>query len=141
MKAIVLHQPWASLWLATPRIKLHETRSFRTSFVGERFAVIAGKQRPDDIGLAFKDFCISTLRRHPMSLPRGCVLGLITVGEVRSTDGDLSDIHRRDLTCGDWSPGRWAWRGDDPVLFQQFVPWRGQQGVWSLPDNTFEHVR
>lgn len=48
-------------------------------------------------------------------------------GALEYEDGtDMAD----QLPFGDWTPGRHAWRVTDPVLLDEPIPYRGQQGVF-----------
>lgn len=50
-------------------------------------------------------------------------------------------VNNFDEMCGDWSPGRYAWRGDHPAWLREPIPCRGGQGLWTLPPELVEQVR
>ena len=40
-----------------------------------------------------------------------------------------------DRECGDFAPGRFAWKRDEFRLFDQPIPYRGAQGIFTVPDD------
>lgn len=140
--ALSLWQPWASLWIATmPRLKRHETRHWPAprNIVGRRILVHAAKTR-DGIRNAhpdLADICASEFGGDwETALPLGGVIGSVLLCQsFRITERDeelCAKDDKVDHACGDWTPGRYAWPGDDPIAFP-LVPFRGQQGFWRVP--------
>jgi hypothetical protein len=39
-----------------------------------------------------------------------------------------------DFVCGNWEPGRYAWRAVDFVAAERPIPIRGHQGLFEVPD-------
>lgn len=88
-----------------------------TAVVAEVAPIVAGPAHPGH------DAWISVMvhtRDTRLHLRRLTVTGI--TGEA------ISD----QLPCGDWRPGRWAWRLTD-VRPVDPIPCRGAQGVWRLP--------
>ena len=50
------------------------------------------------------------------------------------TEEDLEDVTEEEKAYGWWTEGRYAWRVRDPKAFEEPVPVRGAQGIWTLPD-------
>ena len=142
MKAISLHQPWASLmvtrWPEGRFCKRFETRSFRTLYRGP-IAICATKTFPQVLyGLIQKEPFASALKHWECSsdIPVGCVLGI----------GQLAHCERVEEAClrpsvtfterhfGDYSPGRWAWLIDDMRPLPEPIPVKGKQGLWDWPE-------
>ncbi len=148
MKAVSLWQPWATAAL-TPDLKQHETRSWAApaKLIGQRIAIHASKTSEgcDDCSLLvdramawkFGDDWMDTL-------PRGALLGTAILSDCRQM-GQLLDgaepAHENDRLFGDWEPGRWAWRLTDIEVAPAPIPWRGEQGVFAVPDDVFAKAR
>ena len=132
MRALTLHQPWASL-IADGR-KTVETRSWAppVALLGERIAIHAGmmgsRDARDDW---YQDF----------PLPRGCVVCtavLADMGQIRQELGKtvLVQWWQAGLSeypidqYGDFALSRWLWRLDDVEAVSPPIPARGHQGIW-----------
>lgn len=55
---------------------------------------------------------------------------LVEIERVEAVVGVI--VGQKEKAFGDYSPGRWAWRLANPVLFDEPVPWRGALGLWSI---------
>jgi hypothetical protein len=64
------------------------------------------------------------------------VLGTVSIRGVFETNNYQAkdDISLQEKALGDYTPGRWAWRLEDPVRFITPVPVKGAQGIWSWDD-------
>ena len=100
MKAYTVYQPYAYATVAG--LKHYETRPRRTNIRG-RVAVHAAK----------KDAWRS---------------GILEKGIMPEIKAALSE-HQEKL-WGDYSPGRFAWVLQNPVMFDKPIPARGKQGWW-----------
>lgn len=135
MKAISLWQPWASLWLTDA--KIHETRHWPTSHRG-LLLVHAAKRKIDDLsGDRLDEICDGIWGHHwGLELPRGALIGIVRlVGCTRTEDMPIGHQSTDDYECGDYSPGRYAWCRASPVIFDEPIPYRGQQGFFEVPDS------
>lgn len=133
MKAISLWQPWASLWLSDA--KVHETRHWSTPYRGW-LVVHAAKRRIDDFGGdRVDDICDGIWGHHwGLELPRGALIGAVKLTDCRQMKF-TAPAHEEDYECGDWSDERYAWRRGAFVVYEQPIPYRGQQGFFEVPDN------
>jgi hypothetical protein len=152
MKALTLHQPWASLIAVAA--KLYETRSWATSYRGP-IAIHAGKNT-DYLGLldedpfrsALIDAGFPTFRQHgwdwlsKQEIPLGSVVAVATLAgcfptERYTTRPDAAVgrlvISKREEAFGDWTPGRFAWQLLDIHRLAEPIPCRGAQGLWEVP--------
>jgi len=139
MRALSLHQPWASGLAAG--VKPEETRSWSTTYRG-LVAIHAAKQWNRDQREAalrllpdFEGFtalggtgmvAAATWVQDPQAWPRGVVVG---VGRLV----DVVPIEQRTANpWGDFTPGRFAWLFED--LRPLTKPWRlcGRQGLWTV---------
>lgn len=140
MKAISLWQPWASLWLS-PR-KIHETRhwSIQVPLDGFWLAVHAAKRPMTRLEIdEFAEMLANTFGEDwQKTLPRGAVIGRVFVTACLSTNGpDVPPLVTDDYWCGDFSAGRFMWRRTKYEVLPTPVPWRGLQGLFSVPDTLF----
>ena len=154
MKAITLHQPWASLIACG--LKTIETRDWPPprAVVGERIAIHAGKRDPDswewndDIRLACEPW--------DFDIPLGVVVATARLAEVRKVTQNprvrrwepdyryvlatsrISTLDHREIkidSFGDFSLGRWLWMLTDIQRIEPPVPARGRQRLWDwCPD-------
>ena len=141
MKALTLHQPWASL--IAHSVKTIETRSWAPPrrFIGQRIAIHAGMER----GVAGK--LDPTTHRAIMelygvdwakSMPRGAVVAtalLSNTYQVKIRTGERVSLagasHQLVADAyGDFSPGRWLWMLADVERLEPPFPVSGQQRLW-----------
>jgi len=145
MKAVTLHQPWASL--IARRVKLCETRTRQTHHRGP-LAIHAGLRPPrreewsDDLTEIVDD-----VFGDGFAFPLGAVVAVATVIESAymteqscwGTNGVLSTLKleghnvEREMVCGGWGHGRAYWRLNNIVQIDPPVAHRGKQGLWELP--------
>lgn len=141
MKALSLWQPWASLWLSPA--KIHETRSWRLHHRGW-LLVHAARKFERDVGPELTAILDGQFGPGwAARLPVGALIGLVHIEACATT---VSVYPRRavelvpepepvaDFWCGDFRPGRFAFRRSEFRVFDRPVPWRGQQGVFEVPD-------
>lgn len=137
MKAITIHQPWASLIaLGEKRI---ETRSWWTSHRGP-IAIHAGKRIPPEGREWFEDdpeFAGMLGVPDLDALPLGCV---VATAKLTSCIEFLPDATQRIWDSGKFPPyetqlgnfgrGRFGWVLADVTPLPEPVPARGMQGLW-----------
>jgi len=126
MKAITLHQPWATL--VAIGSKQFETRSWKTPYRG-LIAIHASKNRGHLKWL--KGSLLGSYLRKAGELPLGCVVAIARLTTIYTTESALDRyiISPLERELGDYSPGRFAWRLDDikPVVS---VAAKGALGIW-----------
>lgn len=144
IKAISIHQPWASL--IASGVKKFETRSWSTRHRGP-LLICASKYKLPPIEVRFLMLDLQTPSIGDVSeerfyyLPFGKAVCLVNLEACISTD--LIHFDRRfketDRPFGDFSPGRFAWRLRNVRTFEPF-PVRGQQGLFNVevPDSLME---
>lgn len=164
MKALSLHQPWASV-MATG-LKSIETRSWSTKHRG--WVAICSAKRPprngEGPGHVGRDGLGNIMYWLPepwteeeqvarglradgdlcgFPLPLGAVVGvgrLVDVVPIGTDDGDELPRVISELSWGDYTPGRWAWIFDSVRGVYPPIPCKGRQGLWSLPDDVATEV-
>ena len=131
MKAISLHQPWASLVMVGRQ--LWETRSWPTDYRGV-LAIHAGKTLPPYALEFCREFDgeLAAVGIHDVTaLPLGAVLGCVRLTGCIKTDGpEARRLGERAKAWGNWEPGRYAWRLEGPAPYGAPVPARGMRGLW-----------
>lgn len=144
MRALSLLQPWAGL-LALG-VKEYETRSFKTKFRGT-VAIHASARLPKEgkallAELAKKDSSFLPGRhRYQICTTLGCVVGQVEIKEVYSTnDADrIQRITPQEEQLGDYSPDRYFWECENPRLFDEPIPAKGQLGFWNWEESSTTH--
>lgn len=136
--AISLWQPHASL-LFVKGAKVHETRHWRVPerYLGQTVLIHAAKKPINLAHLtdALFELCIDLIGEgFRVKLPHGAFVGAAVLKSCAPVDD-----HRRrgvvpdtdaDYECGNWVPGRYAWRLENrrPLLTPQ--PAIGRQAFW-----------
>lgn len=139
MKALTLHQPWASL--VALGAKTIETRSWATKYRGP-LAVHAGARQVHSGNFlllartARMRGLITSEQEHDfrsLDVPFGAVVATCTLADVVATYGQRTaeDLGRPgDLPYGDFAPSRFAWLLADIEPVDPSVPAKGKQGLW-----------
>ena len=135
MKAITVLQPWA--WLLATGKKRCETRSWKTNYRGE-ILIHAGKQ---NLTLCMKHETIFEARYmkqagvFDIELATGAIIGKADLVNCVRIDEAIHRLvreqHIEEDAFGNFSPGRYAWVMENPVLFDTPIPARGRQGLWN----------
>lgn len=131
--AITMWQPHASLIFT--RHKRHETRGFALPerLRGQWVAIHAAARsvRPAELSEGLDLLCrMQWGSTYETSLPHRRVLGLVRFDLSRRTDG--YEPGRLDRLCGNWSPGRFAWRVADLFALADPPLATGRQGWWRV---------
>lgn len=136
MKAITLHQPWASLLAVGP--KKYETRSWKTKHRG--WIAIHAAKRFDRLVM---DACAKFneeldevgYRVGYVRPPLGAVVGVGKLFAICSTEYATSPSMLRKfgkaLPYGDYSAGRFVWVFSDMIPLDHPIPAIGRQGIWN----------
>lgn len=152
MKAISLWQPWATL-IATGAKQI-ETRSWATSYRGP-IAIHAAKRKVkrELIELARDDSYIAALgvkrsETYPVfnELPLGAIVAIAELVDCKPVEQfawehigiDRGGWCERDL--GNYDRGRFGWVLSNVRAITP-IPWRGEQGIFNVPDSVLEVVR
>lgn len=140
MKAITVWQPWASL-LETGK-KHIETRSWRTNYRGE-ILIHAAKKPYSQVELMIpredRKLIENALRLKYIDwkerVPTSVIVGkanLVNCVLIDETTSELiKEQHPDEYAFGDFTPGRYAWVMESPVLFKEPIPAKGKQGLWN----------
>ena len=136
MKAFTVYQPYAHAIVAG--VKHYETRPRRTHIRG-RVAVHAG--RLDEVQatkhLTNGEFwAVLEAAGGGGNLPRGAVIGTVEIVDCVPVEELVDSLDNRERLLGDYSPGRFAWVLQNPVMFKTPIPAHGKQGWWNWEEPT-----
>ena len=133
MKALTIWQPYASL--IAKGLKEYETRGFKTRYRGP--LLIHSGQRPmrwvlnhsdeDALDVAIEAFGMEQLMKLPVGVAI-CVVDLVDCVEM--TPEFIAQQSQTELATGDWMPGRFAWKLENPRPLDP-VELLGKQGIWN----------
>ena len=134
MKAITIHQPWASL--IAIGAKHYETRSWATKYRGpitihasKKEALLTMWRLPKETTEAVFETFKNNADLNFSFLNRGCVLLVADLTNVYKTEElNPSKLERM---FGDWTPGRYAWELQNVRVLPSPVLAKGKQGLWN----------
>lgn len=139
MKAITIHQPWATLIALSE--KRFETRGWATKYRGD-LAIHAGKHI--DRAACEIPGIASALRRHgyhtPDDLPTGSIVAVTNLKDCHESIFDYGTrailnnnrvVTGLEYFAGNYEKGRYAWQLDDLIQLDEPIPAKGQQGLWN----------
>lgn len=137
MRVVSLYQPFASLLFTQPQVKKHETRPMCAppAIRGQRIAIHAAKKfvKPEEMSqelLALVGRLTLEGQRPLVDMSFGAIIGTMVVQDsTRMVMPPETMTDAEDIICGDWRPGRWAWRMVDGALLPSPIPYRNAQGV------------
>lgn len=145
MKCISLWQPWASLIVIGA--KRFETRSWSTEYRGPILIHAAKRWTRESDQLVVREPFRSALERGgcrpTWSLPLGSILGVADLVECYLCDISAligpKGISRPlpsepELSFGDYTQDRYAWKLENPRRFPTPIPYRGLQQIFNVPD-------
>ncbi len=121
IRVLTVRQPHAGAMFTSPPLKVWETRSWLTVFRGQ-LAIHAGQKFDECISEEMHDAWYAwdaSLRT------RGAIIGVVDVVDCVPTS-KVSD----ESEWGDFSPGRFAFRVENPRLLRKPVACAGRLGIW-----------
>jgi hypothetical protein len=146
MKALSLHQPWASL-VALEQKQL-ETRSWQTDYRGPLLIHAAKRWTMEQRRLVLDDGSTGKAFRaalcpaygNPDALPLGCFVALVDLVEVFPVEKVALFISHKERRFGDYSGGRFAWKLENVRRLAEPIPARGYQALWTPDAGVVEMV-
>ena len=131
MKAISIHQPWASLILFGE--KRFETRSWHPQCRG-RILIHASKTfNHVEQDLCHKEPFKSVLKVHGIEfvnqLPTGAIVAVATLTNCHLVDELTEKLSPFERDFGDFRSGRYAWLLQDVKPLVNPIPYRGRQSI------------
>jgi hypothetical protein len=145
LPVITLWQPIASLcFVDDPDLRKElETRGYPPpeKYVGGDIAIHAAAAFPaakhlwpELNDLAYDAFGCG----YNFSLPRGCILGLVTLGRPVRVETIRDAISAEERAAGIYTDGRWAWPLSNPRQLPIPLPAKGKQGWWKIAASAIE---
>ena len=139
MKALTVCQPYASaFFMAEAFRKRVENRNWPTRYRGP-LLIHAGKSKeymdgfdPDDED----DFDPLFLPLKGQNLPFGAIIGMVEMIDCLM----LADYMAK-YGPDPWANGHWCHVYAAPELLSQPIPYRGQLGIFNVPDQIFKRVK
>lgn len=130
MKAISLHQPWATL--IAIGAKQWETRSWDTHYRG-LLAIHAAKRKvnPWEVDATINPVLAAAGYPTLDSVPLGCIVCVVDLVDVLYTQEAAKTGYFRDAeyAYGNFAAFRFAWRLDNVRVIDN-IPAKGSQGFW-----------
>ena len=133
IKAITLHQPWASL---VGKYKHYETRGKATNYRGKIAIHAAIRQETTDYQVnELADLLVG------QEIPFGSVIAMPTANVIaiadlsdciKMTEEFISQQTETELRCGLWKVGRYAWKLENVEVLDEPIPARGMPGLWDI---------
>jgi activating signal cointegrator 1 len=143
MKVLSMIQPWASLFVLGET--QYETRTWRTNYRGP-LAIHTSKKV--DRHSCSNPNIHNLLAKHgytASNLPTGVIIGTcilkncIKVTENHNTWALLEDgriVEGNDLFLGDYRVGGYVWEVENMKLLEEFLPAKGQLGIWEYNEDS-----
>jgi hypothetical protein len=125
IKAITLHQPWASL---VGKYKHYETRGKATNYRGKIAIHAAIRQKTTDYQVnELSDLLVGE------EIPFGSVIAIAQLTDcIKMTEEFISQQSETELRCGLWEVGRYAWKLENVEILDEPIPARGMPGLWEF---------
>ena len=143
MKVLSMIQPWASLFVLGET--QYETRTWRTNYRGP--LAIHTSKKVDRNSCSHPNIH-NLLAKHgytASTLPTGVIIGTcilkncIKVTENHNTWALLEDgriVEGNDLFLGDYRVGGYVWEVENMKLLEEFLPAKGQLGIWEYNEDS-----
>jgi len=140
IKAITVWQPWATL--IAEGVKEYETRSWEPSSagvqIGDVFGIHAAKRATVHEEMYNVMIRVHFSPRPIEELPFGAMVAIVRLIHVVPTkDKRLlasAGVDPRELSVGDWSDDRFAWRLEVLRRLHRPIPIEGKQRFWDWMD-------
>jgi activating signal cointegrator 1 len=131
MKARSLWQPWASLIAAG--IKHYETSQWPTSYRGP-LAIHAAALLITDVSADLDDLLERRFGLHwQLTLPRSAIVATCVLTECIPSERAAPGVGTRELLCGNFRGGRYAWKLDHIAPVEPPIAFAGRQGLFEVP--------
>lgn len=129
-----LWQPHASLWARGS--KIHETRSWATKIRGD-VAVHAAKKWDKELSaIAWREPFKTHFWFDIASPPLGCLIGVVNIVDCVEITADNAPSSP-DFDFGNYEPGRFMFRAENPRRLDKPIPWNGFQRWGRVPVSIF----
>lgn len=129
MKALTVHEPWATAIIGGWKQVENRQRQPDFKLVGQRFAIHAGRASSmDEEHMTFVSLALGVQLGELQGLCRpGHIIGTVLLKGAVAREEDLPEAQRR------WFSGRFGWLLAEPRALKTPVPCRGLLGFWDVP--------
>jgi activating signal cointegrator 1 len=131
VKVLSVRQPWAQL-LVTGQ-KRFETRSWHTHYRGP-LAIHASQTFGPAERKAVQIAGVSGIDDPDEDLPRGAIVGIVQLVDSDRTDDVVPLLSERERAFGNFAPGRFAWRCEEPRKLRHPIVISGRLNLWEIDD-------
>ncbi|HEV8596799.1 MAG TPA: ASCH domain-containing protein [Candidatus Dormibacteraeota bacterium] len=144
MKAITLHQPWASM--IAVGAKRIETRAWSTRHRGP-LAIHAAKSFPEyaqafALTSRFVRARLDDAELISLKIPFGAIVAVAQLVEVVPTQTVVDSLSQEERALGDYAAGRWAWLLAKIEPLTPPIECRGGVGLWDFfKGRTWDEIR
>lgn len=133
MRAITLHEPWASAIADGVKDVENRTWPLPKAYVGVPIAIHAGKKYDEE---GRDELLASGLWRPPIGSPLGCVIALVVFD--RTIINGWYELHDRPRSP--WFSGPCGWPVRAVEKLPRVIPCRGAQGLWTVTERVAQEV-
>lgn len=128
MKVLSLKEPWASL--ISEKIKVIETRSWKTNYRGELYIHASLKK------INQKDKRIQQVLNllEDKEMKYGHIIAKCTLADCAYMDQKFINSvkkNKNEYLCGHYEIGRYGWIVTDVEILSNPIPAKGQLGIWN----------
>lgn len=131
MMCISLWQPWATLCVLG--IKCNETRHWATKHRGP-LLIHAAKKPVVGYALDLHKDLMTRFNVKTGILAYGAIVGQVELVNCREVELVRDHLLERELLCGNYGDGRFAWLFHSPKKFERPIPCRGFQRMWNVDE-------
>lgn len=146
MKALTLHQPWASL-IGNPPLKNIENRTWTppAGILGQRIAIHAGKTYSREAADFARPLVLDFDKRVGKGLvASGAIVATAVVSGCYDSTSDIGLLMFSGLPSeikqSPWFFGPVGWLLTDVVRLREPIPCKGAQGLWTVPKDIEERL-
>ena len=131
MKVLSLKEPWASLILK--KIKIIETRSWKTNYRGELYihASLTPMDKKTRENLEIQEL----IKKNSINFNRGFIIGKCILKDcIYMTEEYIQQIkseNYENYICGNYQVGRYAWIIENAEFIDNPIPAKGWLGIWN----------
>ena len=145
MKALTLHEPWATA--IALGLKTLETRGWPTHYRGQ-LAIHASKTINERalIWYASRNVLPGDIKLNPGTIVAVCSLKEVWPTHKLMNRGWYSDpsipiVTEDEYDLGEFAYGRYGWELNNITALEEPIPIRGYQGLWNVPPEIEEAIK
>ncbi|MBO3464310.1 ASCH domain-containing protein, partial [Aetokthonos hydrillicola CCALA 1050] len=121
-------------------LKHYETRSWKTSYRGKLLICSAAKLTKEQYQQYLK-ICneVKLPAWDETNFPRGCAIAICDLVDcIEMTPCFIEQQSKTEILCGDWQPGRYAWKLENIQPIREPFAVKGKQGLFNISQDIFQ---